>query len=346
MAAREGRQREADELDRGALRPRRTAFASVAIALAAYLPETRRRSSSALGQPERPRLGAVAYGRTAAADGIVPAAAALPADRRSRTAVARDRHPRAPRRAARSRRTRCSPRAREAGVERVITIGTGIDSCRAALAIAEASSGVFARARHPSAPGGRTGGARRLSTSCASCSGTSARSPWARPGSTTTATTRRTTRSGALFEAQLELAARASACRSSSTPARPRRRHAAALAASTARVVLHCFSSPALLDVGARARLLRLVRRQRHVPEAPTSCATRPRRPRRPDPRRDRQPVPGAAAAARASRTSRRTSSTRSRRSPTPAARTRHELAARIDVNADRRLRLPVASAP
>jgi TatD DNase family protein len=35
-------------------------------------------------------------------------------------------------------------RAREAGVTRVVTIGTGIDSCRAALAIAEANDGVYA----------------------------------------------------------------------------------------------------------------------------------------------------------------------------------------------------------
>ena len=35
-------------------------------------------------------------------------------------------------------------RAREAGVTRIVTIGTGIDSCRAALAIAEADEGVYA----------------------------------------------------------------------------------------------------------------------------------------------------------------------------------------------------------
>jgi TatD DNase family protein len=35
-------------------------------------------------------------------------------------------------------------RAREAGVTRIVTIGTGIESCRRALAIAEANEGVFA----------------------------------------------------------------------------------------------------------------------------------------------------------------------------------------------------------
>lgn len=35
-------------------------------------------------------------------------------------------------------------RARAAGVTRIVTVGTGIDSCQAALAIAEANAGVFA----------------------------------------------------------------------------------------------------------------------------------------------------------------------------------------------------------
>lgn len=35
-------------------------------------------------------------------------------------------------------------RAREAGVRRIVTIGTGIDSCRAALALAEQNDGVYA----------------------------------------------------------------------------------------------------------------------------------------------------------------------------------------------------------
>jgi TatD DNase family protein len=35
-------------------------------------------------------------------------------------------------------------RAREAGVTRIVTIGTGIDSCRAALAVADANAGVVA----------------------------------------------------------------------------------------------------------------------------------------------------------------------------------------------------------
>jgi TatD DNase family protein len=46
-------------------------------------------------------------------------------------------------------------RARQAGVERVITVGSGIDSCRVALAIAERESGVFAALGiHPHQAGG------------------------------------------------------------------------------------------------------------------------------------------------------------------------------------------------
>ena len=46
-------------------------------------------------------------------------------------------------------------RARQAGVDRVITVGSGIDSGRASLAIAERESGVFAALGiHPHQAGG------------------------------------------------------------------------------------------------------------------------------------------------------------------------------------------------
>ena len=51
---------------------------AVAIALAAYLPETSPRILSALGQPEDLAWEGVAYGWTAAADGIVPAEPLFP----------------------------------------------------------------------------------------------------------------------------------------------------------------------------------------------------------------------------------------------------------------------------
>ncbi|HXF98599.1 MAG TPA: TatD family hydrolase [Gaiellaceae bacterium] len=136
-------------------------------------------------------------------------------------------------------------RAREAGVDRVVTIGAGVDSSRAALALAERHEGVYAalgidphRAASPDAARldelrallahpravavGETGldGVRRLATP---------------------AEQRR------LFEAQLALAAELrlpvvvhSRAASAET--------AAALEAFTGTVVLHCFSEPDLLE--------------------------------------------------------------------------------------------------
>ncbi len=50
-------------------------------------------------------------------------------------------------------------RAREAGVDRVITVGTTIDSCRAALAVAEEEDGVYATLGiHPHGAGGDEAG--------------------------------------------------------------------------------------------------------------------------------------------------------------------------------------------
>lgn len=137
-------------------------------------------------------------------------------------------------------------RARESGVSRIVTIGTGIDSCRRALAIAREHEGVFAalgvdphRAGEADAyrldelrdllgdgkavAVGETGldNARRLATP---------------------AEQRR------LFDAQLELAAELG------LPVVVHSREAEAdtadvLSAFPGTVILHCFSSPDLLDV-------------------------------------------------------------------------------------------------
>ena len=97
-----------------------------------------------------------------------------------------------------------------------------------------------------------------------------------------------------LFEAQLELAAELG------KPVVIHTRDADAdtadvLAGFDGTVVMHCFSSPGLLETVARTRLLRLVRRQRHVPEGVRSASRRGAGPDRADPRRDGQPLPGAA---------------------------------------------------
>ena len=102
-----------------------------------------------------------------------------------------------------------------------------------------------------------------------------------------------------LFEAELELAAEHRQAGRRSTRAPPTTDTLACWPASTATVVLHCFSSSATPAGRARAGVLRLLRRERHLPEGPGAADRSCRDPGRPDPRRDRQPVPRAAAGAR-----------------------------------------------
>jgi TatD DNase family protein len=136
-------------------------------------------------------------------------------------------------------------RARAAGVTRVVTIGTGIDSCRAALAIADTHAGVTAVLGidpHQAA----TAEAERIDE---------LRELLARPGAVAVGETGLDGHHGAetlpeqraLFEAHLALAEELglpvvihSRAASSET--------AAALAPFGGTVVLHCFSEPDLLD--------------------------------------------------------------------------------------------------
>ena len=135
-------------------------------------------------------------------------------------------------------------RAREAGVERVIAVGSGIDSCRATLAIAESEGGVFAALGiHPHQAGGPEAArpdelAELLRHECAVAVGETGLDfyrDWA---------PRETQRD--LFAAQLELAAELG------KPVVVHNRDAdsdtaALLAGFAGTVVLHCFSSPGLL---------------------------------------------------------------------------------------------------
>ncbi len=137
-------------------------------------------------------------------------------------------------------------RARGAGVRRVVAIGSGIDSCRAALAVAEREDGVFcALGVHPHAAGGadatRLGELRELlrHDRAVAVGETGldfyrdyAPRPWQRR----------------LFERELELAAELGKpvvihTRSADDET------ARTLAGFAGTVVLHCFSSPPLLDV-------------------------------------------------------------------------------------------------
>ena len=136
-------------------------------------------------------------------------------------------------------------RARVAGVTRIVTIGTGIDSCRAALTIAETCDGVAAalgidphQAASPEA--GRVGELRELLAHPAVVAvGETGLDGY--HGRDTLTEQRR------LLEEQLALAEELSlpvVIHSRDAEAET----AAALAAFAGIVVLHCFSSPGLLD--------------------------------------------------------------------------------------------------
>jgi TatD DNase family protein len=136
-------------------------------------------------------------------------------------------------------------RARDAGVERVIAVGSGLDSCRAALAIAERDSGVSAALGiHPHQAGGPE--ARRLDdlaellrherAVAVGETGLDFYRDWAPPEAQRD-----------LFAAQLELAAELG------KPVVVHNRDAdsetaALLAGFAGTVVLHCFSSAGLLE--------------------------------------------------------------------------------------------------
>jgi TatD DNase family protein len=136
-------------------------------------------------------------------------------------------------------------RARDAGVGRVIAVGSGIESCRATLAIAEREIGVFAALGiHPHQAGGAEAGRlgelaallRHERVVAVGETGLDFYRDWA---------PRHAQRD--LFAAQLELAAELG------KPVVIHNRDAdsetaAVLAGFAGTVVLHCFSSPGLLD--------------------------------------------------------------------------------------------------
>jgi TatD DNase family protein len=137
-------------------------------------------------------------------------------------------------------------RAREAGVDRVVTVGSGIDSCRASLAIAEREPGVFAALGiHPHQAGGPE--AERIAELgellghermvAVGETGLDFYRDWAPHD-----------RQRSLFAAQLDLAGELG------KPIVIHNRDAdsetaAALAGFEGTVILHCFSSPGLLEV-------------------------------------------------------------------------------------------------
>lgn len=138
-------------------------------------------------------------------------------------------------------------RAREAGVTRVVTVGTGIDSCRAALGLAELNDGVFAALgidphRAATEEAARVGELRELLAHPKAVAVGEAGLDY-HYGSETKLEQRR------LFEAQLALA------RKLTLPVVVHTRSANADTESILRshqgtVVMHCFSEPGLLAAG------------------------------------------------------------------------------------------------
>ena len=138
-------------------------------------------------------------------------------------------------------------RAREAGVERIVSVGSGIDSCRETLDDRRAARRRLRSARDPSAPGrrARRGPARRAARS------SSADERAVAVGETGLDFYRDYAphdRQRELFERQLELAAELGKTVVVHTRAASDET-AAALEPFAGTVVLHCFSAPELLPV-------------------------------------------------------------------------------------------------
>ena len=225
-------------------------------------------------------------------------AAALPAHRRSHRRVVIDTHAHLD--ACAEPAEALVARARAAGVTRIVTVGTGIESCRAALAIADAHEGVYAalgidphQAGAPEA--GRLDELRAL---------------LAHPKAVAVGETGldgfhdfadRADAAARLFER----AARARRASSGKPRRRSTRREAdaetaAALAGFAGTVVLHCFSQPGLLAAALERGYYVSFAGNVTYPKRRRAARGRGAGAGRPDPRRDRQPVPRAAAAARA----------------------------------------------
>ena len=251
-------------------------------------PRRRRGSSRALGQPDdlaweqrrvRPagRAGRDRAGR-----------AALPARRRRRPPP-RDRHPRAPRRV-RGSAGRGSRARAEAGVERVVTVGTGIDSCRAALALAAAST----RASSPCSASTRTRPADDDAGRLDELRELAGRPTAVAVGETGLDFFRDyAPRDGQrdLFERAARARGRARQAGRRSTPATPTTRPRRCSRGFDGTVVLHCFSSPALLPVALERGYYvsfagnvtypkrRGAARGRRAGCRPTACSPRPTAP-------------------------------------------------------------------
>ena len=157
----------------------------------------------------------------------------------------RDRLARAPRRVRRGRGVGARRAGSRAGVTRIVTIGTGIDSCRAALEIADAHDGVYAALGIDPASGGnapRRGGSDELRELLAHPKAVAV----GETGLDTVRSTRRREQQRRLLDAHLELADELEPSGRHPQPRGGRARRHARSSRSRGTVVLHCFSSPEL----------------------------------------------------------------------------------------------------
>ena len=184
-------------------------------------------------------------------------------------------------------------RANDAGVTRIVTIGTGIDRAGARSRSPSATKASSPRSASTRIARRRRG--ERASTSFARCSRIRRSSRWGRPGSTATTAPTTLGEQRALLDEHLALA------ESLGLPVVIHSRAASAATAAALEpfrgtVILHCFSEPELLEPALERGYYVSFAGNVTYPSADRAAGKRRAGPRRQDPRRDRHAVPCAAA--------------------------------------------------
>ena len=246
-----------------------------------------------------------------------------------------------PRRRARPRRSELVARREQAGVRRMLTVGTDGDSCRAALADRRGLP-AGATPRSAATRTRRPASTTPTSRSCERSPRTRAAARSARPGSTSTATTAPREDQERAFAAQIELARETgkplvihTRAAEDDTLVDARRAQADGL-----RVILHCFSMPDRLDECLERGYWYLVRRQRDLPAKRRAARGRARRARRAAAGRDRRAVPHAAGGAQGAQPAGERRRTRREVVAEPRGVAYEELEAQVERNAARAVRL------
>ena len=328
--------READELDRRALRPRRRAARRRGRARRRTCRRRRAAILAALGQPAELAWEHVAYGATVAAIGIEAARAALPAHRRARPP--RDRHARAPR-CARGRRGR----ARASRARRASRGCHDRHRHRVVPRSARARRGARGRVRRRS-ESTRTRRRRtrpRASSELRDLLGAPAGGRGRRDGARLPLRRRPPRRAAPALRGAARARGGAPAAGRRPHPRGRRRHRASSWRATTARSSCTASRSPACSTRALERGWYFSFAGNVTYPKAAALREAAARGARRPDPRRDRQPVPRAAARARPAERARVRRATRVAALAEARGEDADELAARIDANATAAFALP-----